>query len=135
MRSGQGHEDAVDPSDVKIDGYLRLLDQPKKRGRPLSAEVLRDRISAIQPRIESAQGLARLRLIQEQVDLEDQLADLEARQDEETALEAHFVSVASSYGAKYGIDYRAWRQMGVPAGVLRAAGIAERRRRRGTSSR
>jgi hypothetical protein len=39
------------------------------------------------------------------------------------AAEAAFVAVAAAFGARKGIGYRAWREMGVPAATLKQAGI------------
>ena len=39
------------------------------------------------------------------------------------ALEEDFVSVAKSYGDSKAISYSSWRDVGVPASVLKAAGI------------
>ncbi|MDZ7734518.1 MAG: hypothetical protein U5R31_16850 [Acidimicrobiia bacterium] len=39
-------------------------------------------------------------------------------------LESDFVKAAAEYGESKGIDYRTWREAGVPAGVLKKAGIA-----------
>jgi hypothetical protein len=44
-------------------------------------------------------------------------------------LAANFVAYAKSYSDRKGISYTAWRQFGVPADVLRKAGIQETRRR------
>jgi hypothetical protein len=40
-----------------------------------------------------------------------------------TALEAEFVKVAKSYSQRQGISYATWRDVGVEASVLKAAGI------------
>jgi hypothetical protein len=42
-------------------------------------------------------------------------------------LEEAFVAVARSYGERHGISYAAWRELGVPAAVLRRAGIVRDR--------
>ena len=38
-------------------------------------------------------------------------------------LESGFVKAAASYGGRRGISYAAWREVGVPAAALKAAGI------------
>jgi hypothetical protein len=62
------------------------------------------------------------------LDIEDALANLEegARIED---LSAGFVEHARSYSERKGISYTTWRKAGVPAGLLRQAGIAETRRR------
>lgn len=42
-------------------------------------------------------------------------------------LQHRFEAVAAGWGRLQGIDWRAWRQVGVPAAVLRRAGIVEKR--------
>ena len=42
-------------------------------------------------------------------------------------LEAAFVKVAKRFGENRGIGYAAWREAGVPAPVLKKAGIARTR--------
>ena len=42
---------------------------------------------------------------------------------DQTAVEDAFVQVAKSYGERQGISYNAWREVGVPAPVLKRAGI------------
>ena len=45
-----------------------------------------------------------------------------ARQDL-AGLEAEFTKVAKAYSARQGISYAAWRAVGVPAAVLKKAGV------------
>jgi hypothetical protein len=40
------------------------------------------------------------------------------------ALEQAFAEVAASYSDRQGISYASWREVGVPAAVLKRAGIA-----------
>jgi hypothetical protein len=40
-----------------------------------------------------------------------------------SALERDFVAVANAYGNRQGITYQVWRETGVPAAVLKKAGI------------
>lgn len=63
---------------------------------------------------------ARLQLIQERNDVASALGD--APVDAE-ALTARFIEHASGYAARKGIAHAAWREIGVPAAVLREAGI------------
>ncbi len=44
-----------------------------------------------------------------------------------TSLEAAFVEIANRFGENRGIGYAAWRDAGVPAAVLKKAGIARTR--------
>jgi hypothetical protein len=67
-------------------------------------------------------------LIQSKLDIERALAELDKSQDLK-ALEAGFIENASAYSERKGVTYTAWREFGVPAAVLRQAGIKETRRR------
>ncbi len=42
-------------------------------------------------------------------------------------LEAEFVKIAKRFGENRGIGYAAWRDAGVPAAVLKKAGVARTR--------
>jgi len=66
--------------------------------------------------------LRRLELFQRRIAFQDELADLP---DEEAyeQLEREFVALLPAYSAEHGISRQAWREAGVPARVLRAAGI------------
>ncbi len=66
--------------------------------------------------------LQRLQLIQLRHDLEA-AADAEEDPREEERVRRAFVKVARAYGRSKGISYASWREIGVPAAVLREAGI------------
>jgi hypothetical protein len=108
--------------------YLAALDQSSKPGRRVSREDLERRLAETQQRIASeGDPTKRLDLIQKRIDIEDRLAD----QQEEVdlgQLEADFVGAAKEYAARKGISYSAFREAGVPAAVLKQAGIARTRR-------
>jgi hypothetical protein len=101
------------------------VNAPKRRGRRRTPESIRERLEKIALDFPTADVIAQLALVQEQIDLEDELAELEkaAQPVDLEALENEFVKVAASYGTNKGIVYAAWRTMGVPPKVLKAAGI------------
>ena len=106
-----------------VRSYLEALESTRpKRGRKRSPERIEQRIEAIGLEIPDADPLRRLNLIQERMDLEAERASLDVTEDLE-ALEADFVAHAAKYAASKGISYQAWRAIGVPAPVLKAAGI------------
>ena len=108
--------------------YLAALDREKKPGRKLDAGTLNQRIAAVQEGIDAEPDPAkRVELIQKRLNYEEQLANLEDEPDLE-ALEKDFVSVAKEYSERKGIAYMAWREAGVPAAVLKEAGIPRTRR-------
>ena len=111
-----------------IKAYLEAL-EARKPGRPVSKESLNKRMEKINQKIEETDNpLEEVDLIQSKLDIEGQLAELENAVDMET-LEAGFVEHAKSYSDRKGVSYTAWREYGVPAKVLRSAGIKETRRR------
>ena len=67
--------------------------------------------------------MKRLELAQERMDLSTELSNMQAPVDL-TALEDDFVAAAKAYGERKGISYAAWREVGVPAAVLKRAGIS-----------
>jgi hypothetical protein len=103
--------------------YLEAVEAHKpRRGRKRTAESVQRRLAAITEKLADADALTRLHLVQERMDLEAELDSSDNTVDLH-ALEDQFVAAAGPYGARKGITYAAWRQLGVDAGVLRKAGI------------
>ena len=104
---------------------LEVLNAPKRRRRRRTPDSIRKRLGDIAAEFDTADVIKRLSLVQEQIDLEDELAQLEAQAEpvDITDLEAKFIEVAAAYSESKGIVYAAWRSIGVPPKVLRAAGI------------
>ena len=69
-----------------------------------------------------------MELLQTRLDAEASLSHIDEQEDFD-ALEAGFVANANAYSQRKGISYTAWREFGVPAATLRAAGVPETRRR------
>ena len=108
--------------------YLAALEQEKKPGRKLDRPTIEGRISEVQKRIDDEPDPAkRVELIQRRLDLEERLVEMAEDPDVE-ALESEFVDVAAEYSERKGISYSAWREAGVPAAVLKQAGIKRTRR-------
>ena len=112
-----------------VRAYMEALEANRpKRGRKRTPESIRARLDHIAETIDEAAALLRLQLVQERMDLEAELAALESGNGVDIAqLEAGFVASAATYGESKGITYPAWRQVGVDAKVLKAAGIARTR--------
>ena len=103
--------------------YLDALESHKpKRGRRRTPESIARRLDVIESSIDSADRLTALKLAQERMDLHAELASLESGE-ALGELEAEFITVAASYSDRHSISYAAWREVGVPAAVLREAGI------------
>jgi hypothetical protein len=106
-----------------VRNYLDALElQKRSRGRSRSPESISRRLSQIHDDMAGADPVTRLGLIQERRDLERQLSALGDDVDLD-ALQAAFVAVAKAYSERKGIERASWREAGVPASVLKAAGI------------
>jgi len=103
--------------------YLEALERSKpRRGRRPSAENLNRQLREIEEKLRDADPLKRLHLIQQRKAIEARLASGDGGEDL-SELEDAFVDAAAEYGARKGIDYATWREAGVPAEVLRRAGV------------
>lgn len=103
--------------------YLDALRSNKpKRGRKRTPDSIKARLAAIEDELATADALDELRLIQERRNLTDELESMGTGVDM-AALEAEFVKIAKSYSERQGIAYATWRDVGVEASVLKAAGI------------
>ena len=106
-----------------VKAYLAALkDSKPKRGRKRTAESIQVRLAKIADELPNADALQEVLLLQEQVDLEKELATLGSDVDL-SELEAGFIAVGLAYSASKGIDYTTWRKVGVPAETLGKAGI------------
>jgi hypothetical protein len=104
--------------------YLEALEANKpKRGRKRSPDSMKKRLAAVEDEIAAADPLKRLHLVQERLDLQAALEATESTVDI-AALEKEFISAAATYSDRKGISYSAWRELGVPSGVLDKAGIS-----------
>jgi len=103
--------------------YLDALEANKpKRGRKRTPDSIQRRLKVIDAELAEADRLNELKLVQERMNLEQELTSLGARQDL-AGLEAEFIKVGKAYSSRQGISYAAWRAVGVPAAVLKKAGI------------
>ena len=103
--------------------YLEALRTNRpKRGRKRTADTIKKRLAAIVKELDVADALTELKLTQEQMDLEAELATFEEAVDL-SGLEADFIKVARPYSERQGISYSAWRKVGVEPRVLKAAGV------------
>ncbi len=106
-----------------VRAYLEALDSSRpKRGRKRTKDSISSRLDKIDAELEAADALKRLQLTQERLDLIEELASMDTGVDI-GELEAEFTRVAKGYAARKGISYAAFRQIGVPAAVLKKAGI------------
>jgi hypothetical protein len=108
--------------------YLTALEQERKPGRRGDRGSVEKRIADVQRRIDDEPDPSkRVELIQRRLDLEGQLIAMQEEGDL-GALEQGFVEAAAEYSERKGISYTAWREVGVPAAVLKQAGVPRTRR-------
>jgi hypothetical protein len=74
----------------------------------------------------NADPLRRVGLLQQRLNARNQLDSLEHSTDA-SELERGFVENAKAYSQRKGISYAAWREAGVPAAVLKRAGLSRSR--------
>lgn len=103
--------------------YLEAREAHKpKRGRKRTPESMKRQIKSIDNRLADADPLTAVQLRQQRMDIERELA-LSTKKIDLKALEEAFVKAAGPYSKRKGISYSAWRSAGVPADVLKRAGI------------
>lgn len=109
-----------------VRSYLNALDRQmqegSRRGPRFDPDKARARLTAIEAEAASADPLARLLLIQERLDLTARL-DSGDTGDPVAGTVDGFVANAAAWAARKGITYKAFREFGVPADVLKAAGV------------
>lgn len=118
------HREAIARGRVEssaVRAYLELLERPNRRP---SDAMLDDKIAEAAAAARTATDpVHRLELIQRRLNLEAARKRTADQVDEEEIV-GRFVEHAAAYGARKGISYQAWRAVGVPARVLRTAGIS-----------
>ena len=105
--------------------YLKALEQnAPRRGRKRTPDGIRRQLASVAVEMEGATVTRQLDLVQQRINLEAELEALEqVGSIDLSALEANFVDHAAAYGGRRGISYAAWREVGVSAATLKAAGI------------
>ena len=105
-----------------IKRYLEAIGN-RRPGRPVTPESINARIERIDAKLsEETDPLKLVDLHQAKIDAQLALERTASAADLEE-LEVGFVEHASAYSSRKGISYAAWREVGVPAAVLKRAGI------------
>ena len=106
-----------------VSNYLEAVEANKpKRGRKRTPDSINARLAKIEESLAGADPLSALNMRQERIDLQAELTALSQSTDL-NALEAEFVKAAKGYSERKGITYAVWREAGVPADVLKRAGV------------
>lgn len=106
-----------------VKAYLEAFESHKpKRGRKVTKEALEERLANVINEIPAASGMEKLDLIQQRHDLTQRIDAFEDTTSI-TELEEAFVKVAKDYADRRGISRQAFREYGIPADVLKRAGV------------
>jgi hypothetical protein len=104
--------------------YLEALEAHRpKRGRKRTPDSVKKRLELIEQQLPDASPIKKVELVQERRDLTVELATMGTTVDI-SGLEKGFVKAAKTYSERKGISYSTWREVGVPAEVLKKAGIS-----------
>lgn len=106
--------------------YLEALEAHRPRpGRKRTIDTVQRQLSETVQQLEKSTALDRVHLLQRRLDLESELGRMQQHSDVNLEeLEKSFIEALPGYSARKHISYTAWREVGVPARVLRAAGIS-----------
>ncbi len=109
-----------------VANYLEALEANRpKRGRKRTLDTVKRQLAEANEALDEAAGAGRLEWIQRRRDLEVELATMQAGGGPDlTALEKGFAKHAKAYAARKGISRATFREFGVPAEVLKRAGIS-----------
>lgn len=106
-----------------IKPYLEAL-ASRRPGRPVTPSSIKKRIADLTRALErETNPLKAVEIRQKRLDAEGQLAAAESAANM-SDLERGFIENARSFSERKGISYAAWRQSGVPADVLKKAGVS-----------
>lgn len=105
--------------------YLESLGVPVRRGRrPRASAELEADLATVQAKIDATDNVvARLHLHQKALELEALLQGQNSGADAAAQIEADFVEHVKTWAAKNQVSYGALRKAGVPARVLKQAGM------------
>lgn len=105
-----------------IKQYLENL-KSRRPGRPITPETLKKRIEDLEAKISAeSDPLKSVEYRQSRIEAERALEKAEKAPDL-AELEKGFVKNVKSYSKRKGISYAAWREAGVPAALLKQAGM------------
>lgn len=108
-----------------VGAYIEALGTAKPaRRRHLTPDQIEEQLVAARAAVGDESGTRKLAAAQHVVDLERRLVEATIPGPDFDALEAAFVEWAPYYAASKGISYAAFRATGVPAAVLKRAGIS-----------
>ncbi len=106
--------------------YLEALEAHRPRpGRKRTADTVDRQLRETIQQLSRATALERVHLLQRRLDLEHEFERMQRDNDLDLVeLETAFVAALPGYSDRKRISYAAWREVGVPARVLRSAGLS-----------
>lgn len=109
-----------------VANYLEALEANRpKRGRKRTLDTVKRQLAEAAAELDEVTGIRRVELVQRRRDLEVELATMHAGGGPDlAALEKAFVKHAKGYAKRKGISKAAFREVGVPAEILKRAGVA-----------
>jgi hypothetical protein len=109
-----------------VAAYLEAIEANRpKRGRKRTIDTVKRQLAETNAELDESTGIRRVELVQRRRDLEVELATMQAGGGPDiAALEKAFVKHAKGYAARKGISKAAFREVGVPADVLKRAGVS-----------
>lgn len=109
-----------------VANYLEALEANRpKRGRKRTLDTVKRQLAEAAAELDEVTGIRRVELVQRRRDLEVELATMQAGGGPDlAALEKAFVKHAKGYAKRKGISKAAFREVGVPAEILKRAGVA-----------
>lgn len=128
------HVDALTEGRLQRNAIFKYLDAltSKKKPRRRSVGEVKARIAEVEGLLAQPDNLdhiERVGLRQERIDLLTELAELRAHPEPDLEeLERGFIAAVGPFSERKGWTYSAWRDEGVPAEVLRKAGIRRTRK-------
>lgn len=104
--------------------YLQSV-RDSEGARRLNPDVLQKRLARVEAHLAASPSnpTVELALLERRRKLQRDIATTSAA-DTSAELTNDFIAVAERFGRRHGIVWAVWRQVGVPAGVLRSAGIS-----------
>jgi hypothetical protein len=106
-----------------VSAYLEALEANKpRRGRQRTAASIKKQLGQVKSELGSATAMRKLELVARRMELESELEAKTAGGDL-SELRKGFVRYAAKYAKRKGIPKEAFREAGVPAADIRAAGI------------
>ena len=106
-----------------VSAYLEALEANKlRRGRQRTVESIKKQLAQVKWELGSATAMRKLELVARRIELQSEL-DAKTTSSDLSELRKGFVKYAAKYASRKGIPKQAFREAGVPAADIRAAGI------------